>query len=108
MDDVRWMTELHNACKEGNLRKVKESLEQMQPNPSEATDSPQIMQENDLYKGNKPYGNTPLHLAVLFEHVEIVAYLKEKHSTHFKHLLSKTNAVLDTPVHIAARHGNLQ
>ena len=101
------MTDLHHFCKEGSLKGVKETFK----NPLRPTDETDYAGDSGpLYKRNKPYGNTPLHLAVLFGHEDIVKYLatEEKHKEQFKDLLLQKNAVNDTPVHIAARCGHLK
>ena len=96
---MKKMTKIHVACKEGNLQ-------DLSPDSIDETDSP----EADIARfseKNEPYGNTPLHLAVLFEHKEIVEFLSNKFGDKFKTLLSEKNYVSDTPVHYAARNGNL-
>ena len=75
---------------------------------SDQPDSAEPAQSADLQSRNLPYKNTPLHLAVLFGHEDIVTHLADKYPTQFKNLLSLTNAVNDTPVHIAARCGSLK
>lgn len=100
------MTELHHACKEGNLQDLIAALPSS--DETDSAESASNMPNADLQSRNNPYGNSPLHLAVLFGHEDIVIYLAENHSQTFKNLLSLQNAVYDTPVHIAARCGSLK
>ena len=62
-----------------------------------------------LHRQNETYGNTPLHLAVQFGHVEIVEYIFSiVGECLFTHLLQLKNKAYDTPVHYAARRGCLR
>ena len=66
------MTESHRACKEGNLQDLKAALL-----PSDEPDSAEPALSTDLRSRNFPYENTPLHLAALFGHEDIVIHLAE-------------------------------
>ena len=59
---------------------------------------------SQLIKQNRVFGNTPLHLAALFDHVKIVKLLL-KHDRE-NSLLEIPNKLRSTPVHLAAEEGS--
>lgn len=97
---MKKMTRIHVACKEGHLQALlPDSVDEIDYLDADFA---------RFREKNEPYGNTPLHLAVLFEHKEIVEFISNKFTRdQFKTLLCEKNSVTDTPVHYAARNGNL-
>ena len=79
--------DLHNACLDGDVDKVKSLCEKAGAN-TEATNSE---------------GQTPLHLAALMGKVKVVMYLCEEADANKE----ATDADGQTPLHLAALHGQL-
>ena len=79
--------DLHNACLDGDVDKVKSLCEKVGAN-TEATNSE---------------GQTPLHLAAHMGKVKVVMYLCEEADANKE----ATDADGQTPLHLAALHGQL-
>ena len=63
----------------------------------------QILNEDpSILQKLTPQENTPLHIAVQFGYVKVVAEIYN----HCRSLLSQPNSYGDTPLHVAARTGN--
>ncbi|RWR73893.1 ankyrin repeat-containing-like protein [Cinnamomum micranthum f. kanehirae] len=81
--------QLHKAAREGNMKLLTSILEKKNP--------------PDLTLSLTPQKNTALHIAVAFGHQQIVREMIDHESS----LISQPNSNGDTPLHIAAKAGNL-
>ncbi|XVF77616.1 hypothetical protein PTKIN_Ptkin14bG0060300 [Pterospermum kingtungense] len=64
----------------------------------------ELAKDVQIYDQTTPEGNTVLHMAARFGHMDLVEEIVKQHST----LVLKSNLKGETPVHIAARAGQLQ
>eukprot|EP00268_Persea_americana_P002103 TRINITY_DN10622_c0_g1_i3.p1 TRINITY_DN10622_c0_g1~~TRINITY_DN10622_c0_g1_i3.p1 ORF type:complete len:253 (-),score=33.25 TRINITY_DN10622_c0_g1_i3:1506-2264(-) len=80
---------LHKAAREGNMELLTSILEENNP--------------PDLTLSLTPQKNTALHIAVAFSHEQIVWEMIDLEPS----LISQPNSNGDTPLHIAAKAGNL-
>lgn len=97
-----WESPLHLACKSGNIDIIKILFGYDDKVASISVYNRKIQMKMQ----NKVFGNAPLHLAALFGYDEIVMLLLELDNE--KQLVKMHNRLKNTPVHFAARKGNLK